>query len=53
LENSPADYRQSGVMTFIINQNGPLFQKDLWNNTDQLAAATTEFDPDKTWTVVE
>lgn len=49
----PAAYRQSGVMTFLINQNGPLLQKDLGNNTDQVAAAMTEFNPDKTWTVVE
>jgi hypothetical protein len=49
----PADYRQSGVMTFIINHNGPLLQKDLGNNTDQVAVAMTEFNPDKTWTVVE
>ena len=49
----PAAYRQSGVMTFLINQNGPLLQKDLGNNTDQVASAMTEFNPDKTWTVVE
>jgi Protein of unknown function (DUF2950) len=49
----PAGYRQSGVMTFLINQNGPLLQKDLGNNTDQVASAMTEFSPDKTWTVVE
>jgi hypothetical protein len=49
----PAEYRQSGVMTFIINQNGPLLQKVLGNTTDQAAAAMTEFNPDKTWTVVE
>jgi hypothetical protein len=46
----PADYRQSGVLTFIINQNGPLLQKDLGNNTDQVASAMTEFNPDKSWT---
>lgn len=49
----PATYRQSGVMTFLINQNGPLLQKDLGNDTDQVAAAMTEFNPDKTWAVVE
>ena len=49
----PATYRQSGVMTFILNQNGPLLEKDLGNNTDQVASAMTEFNPDKTWTVVE
>jgi hypothetical protein len=49
----PAVYKQSGVMTFILNQNGPLLEKDLGTNTDQIASATTEFNPDKTWTVVE
>jgi hypothetical protein len=49
----PAEYRQSGVMTFVVNQNGLLLQKDLGNNTDQIAAAMTDFNPDKTWTVVE
>jgi hypothetical protein len=41
------------VMTFLINQNGPLLQKDLGNSTDQVASAMTEFNPDKSWTVVE
>jgi hypothetical protein len=49
----PAEYRQSGVMTFLINQNGPLLQKDLGNNSDQVAAAMTDFNPDKTWAVAE
>lgn len=49
----PAQYRDSGIMTFIINQNGLAYQKDLGPTTDQLAAAITEFNPDKTWTVVE
>ena len=49
----PAQYRDSGIMTFIINQNGPVFQKDLGTTTDEVAAAMTEFSPDKTWTVVE
>jgi Protein of unknown function (DUF2950) len=49
----PAKYRESGVMTFVINQSGDLLQKDLGNSTDQVAAAMTEFNPDETWTVVE
>lgn len=49
----PAEYHQSGVMTFLVDQNGQLLQKDLGNSTDQVAAAITEFNPDKTWTVVE
>jgi Protein of unknown function (DUF2950) len=46
----PAQYRESGVMTFLINQNGTLLQKDLGSNTDQVASAMTEFNPDNTWT---
>ena len=49
----PAEYGNSGVMTFMINQDGVLLQKDLGKNTTQTATAMTEFDPDSTWTVVE
>jgi hypothetical protein len=38
------------VMTFIINQDGVLLQKDLGADTTQTAAAMTEFDPDQSWT---
>jgi hypothetical protein len=46
----PAEYRNSGVMTFIINQDGVLLQKDLGTATAQTAAAMTEFNPDPSWT---
>ncbi len=46
----PAEYRNSGVMTFIINQDGVLLQKDLGSATTQSAAAMTEFDLDPSWT---
>ena len=49
----PAEYRNSGVMTFIINQDGVLLQKDLGTATAQTAAAMTEFDPDPSWTPVQ
>jgi len=49
----PAQYGDSGVMTFMADQNGQLLQKDLGKATDQVAAAMTEFNPDKTWTIVE
>ena len=45
----PADYHNSGVMTFIINQDGVLLQKDLGPTTTATAAAMTEFDPDSSW----
>jgi hypothetical protein len=45
----PAQYRVSGVMTFIINQNGVVYQKDLGEKTAELASNMTEYNPDKTW----
>ncbi|MBV8552518.1 MAG: DUF2950 family protein, partial [Acidobacteriaceae bacterium] len=48
----PARYGDSGIMTFTINQNGIVYEKDLGKTTDQLAAAMTEFNPDKTWKAV-
>jgi hypothetical protein len=45
----PAHYRSSGVMTFIVNQDGVVYQKDLGKNTRRAARAVKEFDPDNTW----
>jgi hypothetical protein len=45
----PAQYDNSGVMTFIVNQDGAIFQKDLGPKTAQLAQAMKRFDPDDTW----
>jgi hypothetical protein len=45
----PVEYRVSGVMTFIINQNGVVYQKDLGEKTAEFAAAFTEYNPDSTW----
>ena len=45
----PAEYRNSGVMTFIINQDGVLLQKDLGKTTSETATAMSEFDPDDSW----
>jgi hypothetical protein len=49
----PAKYGDSGVMTFIMDKDGVVLQKDLGKTTDQAAAAITEFNPDKSWVVVE
>jgi hypothetical protein len=38
----PAEYRNSGVMTFIVNQDGVVFQKDLGPETAQIAEALSE-----------
>jgi hypothetical protein len=50
---SPAKYGNSGVMTFIVNHDGVVYQKDLGKNTLQTAKAMKSFDPDKTWKKVE
>lgn len=49
----PAEYGNSGVMTFIINQDGVLLQKDLGKTTTETATAMTKFDPDSGWKIVE
>jgi hypothetical protein len=49
----PASYGASGIMTFIVNQDGIVFQKNLGPNTATLAAAIKLFDPDLTWTRVD
>jgi Protein of unknown function (DUF2950) len=49
----PAEYGNSGVMTFIVNQDGVLLQKDLGKSTAEIAAAMTEFNPDTSWKPVD
>ncbi len=46
----PAEYRNSGVVTFIVNQDGVIYEKDLGQDTEKLAAGMSEYNPDKTWT---
>jgi hypothetical protein len=48
----PADYGSSGVMTFIVNQDGVVFQKDLGEDTATLVEAIKSFDPDSSWTAI-
>ncbi len=45
----PAEYRDSGVMTFIVDQSGQVYQKDLGPDTGQIASAMASYDPDATW----
>jgi hypothetical protein len=47
----PADYGVSGVMTFIVNQQGRVYQKDLGPKTGKLAGKMKAYDPDPTWTL--
>lgn len=49
----PATYRNSGVMTFLVNQQGIVFQRDLGAGTDKGVAAIQAYDPDSNWTPVE
>jgi hypothetical protein len=49
----PAEYRNSGVMTFIINYAGTVFQKDLGPDTARFAEKMTSFDPDSSWKKVD
>ncbi|MDR3533853.1 MAG: DUF2950 family protein [Rhodopila sp.] len=45
----PASYASSGIMSFIVDQDGVVFQKDLGPETARLAANTAQFDPDPSW----
>ncbi|HZR82963.1 MAG TPA: DUF2950 domain-containing protein [Candidatus Binatia bacterium] len=49
----PAEWRSSGVMTFLVNHDGVVFQKDLGPDTAKIAKAMKAFDPDDTWTRVQ
>lgn len=49
---SPAQYRVTGVQTFIVSQDGVVYQKDLGPKTDELAGAIDRFNPDKSWSPV-
>jgi hypothetical protein len=48
----PAKYASSGVMTFIVNQDGVVYEKDLGLETQNLASSATEYNPDASWTRV-
>jgi hypothetical protein len=49
----PAMYRSSGVMTFIVTQDGGVAEKDLGPNTANIAGAMTSYHADATWTPAE
>ena len=49
----PAEYRSSGVMTFIVNEDGMVYQKDLGSKTDALAKAMKEYNPNSGWQKAE
>src|SRR5262249_9809003 len=45
----PADYRASGVMTFMIDKAGVVVEKDLGPDTEKIAPTITKFNPDSGW----
>jgi hypothetical protein len=45
----PAEYRSSGVMTFIVGSNGVVYEKDLGKDTESIVKAMKKFDPDSSW----
>ena len=49
----PAEWGQTGVMSFIVNQNGKVFEKDLGKNSAALGAQMSAFDPGPGWKAVE
>ena len=49
----PAQYDATGVMTFIVNGDGIVFEKDLGPETAASAKAITRYDPDSTWRKVQ
>ncbi|MGA7998243.1 MAG: DUF2950 family protein, partial [Bradyrhizobium sp.] len=49
----PAEYGNSGVMSFVVNYAGTIFQKDLGERTARLAERMTSFNPDQTWKKVD
>ena len=49
----PAQYRSSGVMTFIVGTDGVVYQKDLGTQTASLATALKRYDPDSSWHMAE
>jgi hypothetical protein len=49
----PEVWDQSGIMTFIVNQDGKVYQANLGANSAATASAMKEYNPDSAWTLVE
>ena len=48
----PSNYGATGIMTFIVDKTGIVYQKDLGRKTAEIAGSYTAYDPDKTWNPV-
>ena len=49
----PAEYRNSGVKTFMVSHSGVVYEKDLGPNSAEIAGRMTSFNPDDTWQKVD
>jgi hypothetical protein len=49
----PENWDQSGIMTFIVNQDGKVFQRNLGEKTSRIVGAMKEYNPDSEWTLVQ
>jgi len=49
----PAKFGNSGVMTFVVNQDGQVYQKDLGTRTEEIAQTLRQYNPDSTWKKVD
>jgi hypothetical protein len=48
----PENWDQSGITTFIVNQDGKVYQRNLGEKTPRIAGAMKEYNPDREWTLV-
>ena len=49
----PEHWDQSGIMTFIVNQDGKVYQRNFGEKTSRIAGAMKEYNPDSDWTLVQ
>jgi Protein of unknown function (DUF2950) len=49
----PAEYHDSGMMTFMVNKDGVLVEKDLGPDTEKIAPSISAFNPDSSWSELE
>jgi hypothetical protein len=49
----PADYGSSGIMTFLVSQQGKVYEKDLGDDTHGIVKSMTQYNPDATWVLAE
>jgi hypothetical protein len=49
----PAEYRSSGVITFLVSQDGVVYQKDVGPKNEEIVKTLRQYDPDSTWRKAE